>query len=183
MNELHFQDGYWNHVGSHFICTSATTAFIYLSWWIVVHLTIQTVFLLEACRIRFTYMEICIEERASGQSFKWERKVWMFLTTGKDPCAIQCLWSINLQNALLKPAQSHYRLLVLEVVHFEEKHWNISIMLVMTHARYISVDCFVMTDIHKSLKSLECNSLTEKNGYLENCVDGTCQNFEFLTVV
>jgi len=87
MNELHFQDGYWNHVGSHFICTSATTAFIYLSWWIVVHLTIQTVFLLEACRIRFTYMEICIEERASGQSFKWERKVWMFLTTAEDPCA------------------------------------------------------------------------------------------------
>lgn len=44
LRELLFQDGWQKEVGCHFIFTSATTVFIYLSCWIVVHLTIETVF-------------------------------------------------------------------------------------------------------------------------------------------
>lgn len=75
----------------------------------------------------------------------------MIYTTSEDPRANALpLQSMNLQNALLKPAQIHCCLPVLEVVHLEKKHLNISTMLVMIHAKCISMEFSVMTDFHKS---------------------------------
>lgn len=147
-------------------------------------LTLQTVFLLEACRIKFTYTKISKEEeRASGQYFKWEMEVWMFLTTGEDPCAI----TVSVEHKFTEcPPKTCSK--PLSPSSFG------SCPLGRETLKYIYSACDDTCQVHfcgllcndrysQILEVLGCNSLIEKNGYLENCVDGTCQNSEFLTEV
>lgn len=70
----------------------------------------------------------------------------MIHAPSEDPYAnAVSLQDMRLQNALLKPAQSHCHLPVLEAIHLEEKHLNVSMMFMMTHAGCILVEFSVMT--------------------------------------
>lgn len=73
----------------------------------------------------------------------------MIHAPSEHPCASAVsLQGMKLQNALLKPAQGHCHLPVLETIHLEEKHLNMSIIFMMTHAGCILVEYSVMTELH-----------------------------------